>query len=402
MDAVFVYGDRIAVDREGNLYMGSAFSQEVLNRYLEHFDHLTLLMRRSPVEPSDTRELSRMNPVTDKRIRAVFLPNTVESVRTFIDPRIRREIRQILQKYIVSGNAVILRCQSNYSFYAARICVKRRIPYLAEAVGCPWDSMTHHSLRGKILAPSDAVQMRYSMRHASYAIYVTRKFLQKRYPTKGISAGISDVELLPAEDETLEHRLEKIRRLEEGPEKKLIIGTSGSVQVAYKGHRFVFKALAELKKKGISRFEYHLAGGGDDTALRDLAKKLDIEDLVVFEGIMPHDQIYRWLDDLDLYIQPSEVEGLSRALIEAMSRALPCFASDVGGNPELLDPSCIHRCGKVKEIEQTLLTLTPGRMRKLAERNFETAKGYQKERLERERKRIFARFAAEISGSGRE
>ena len=112
-----------------------------------------------------------------------------------------------------------------------------------------------------------------------------------------------------------------IRSLANNPHRKLRIGTAGAVHVPYKGHRFVCRALAGLKAKGICRFEYHLAGGGDDSRIRELVRNLDIEDLIVFEGQMAHDQIYSWLDSLDLYIQPSEVEGLSRALIEAMSRA---------------------------------------------------------------------------------
>lgn len=394
MDAIFVFGDKAARDADGRLYTGTSFSQEIFDRYLEHFDHLTLLMRRADIDPVDRESLSRMNLLTDERIRIVFLPDTLDSARNFADPRVRRNIRAILEQQIGVGSAVILRMHSYYSYIAARICVKRGIPYLAEAVGCPWDSLTHHSIKGKLLAPSAVVQMRYCMRHAAYAIYVTRFFLQKRYPTKGKWASVSDVELLPQQELVLEKRRARILALKGESSERLRIGTSGSVQVAYKGQRFVFKALARLKAKGICRFEYHLAGGGDDKALRKLAADLEIEDLIVFEGMMPHDRIFKWLDELDLYIQPSEQEGLSRALIEAMSRALPAFASDVGGNPELLEPACIHKCGDVSAIEKALAGLTPERMLEQAERNYRHAEKYQKTRLEKKRRRVLAEYAA--------
>jgi glycosyltransferase involved in cell wall biosynthesis len=38
---------------------------------------------------------------------------------------------------------------------------------------------------------------------------------------------------------------------------------------------------------------------------------------------------------------PSRTEGLPRALVEAMARALPSVGSAVGGIPELLDESCV-------------------------------------------------------------
>lgn len=393
MDAVFVFGEKVARGREGRTYIGTSLSQEVFDRYLEHFDHLIVMMRREEAAFEEPARLGGMNLVTDPRIRVVFLPDTLDSANHFVDPRIRRDIRNILEREIGFGKDVILRLHSYYSYIAAGICIKQGIPYLAEAVGCPFRSLRHHSLKGKLLAPSSALQMRYCMWHAAYAVYVTKYFLQRRYPTKGISVSLSDVELLAADPEILEKRYEKIRSLKENPDRKLRIGTAGALHVPYKGHRFVFRALAELKAKGCCRFEYHLAGGGDGSRLHELVRDLDIEDLVIFEGQMAHDQIYNWLDSLDLYIQPSKVEGLPRALIEAMSRALPAFASDVGGNPELLEPSCIHRCGNVREIEEALLALTPDRMLEMAERNFQEAGKYDKDRLQQKRRKVLTAYS---------
>ena len=55
--------------------------------------------------------------------------------------------------------------------------------------------------------------------------------------------------------------------------------------------------------------------------------------------------VLEWLNDVDIYIQPSRQEGLPRALIEAMSRGCPAFGSTAGGIPELLSPECLHQPG---------------------------------------------------------
>ncbi len=43
-----------------------------------------------------------------------------------------------------------------------------------------------------------------------------------------------------------------------------------------------------------------------------------------------------WLNSFDIFVLPSAFEGISVALLEAMAVALPCLASDVGGNGEVV------------------------------------------------------------------
>ena len=43
-----------------------------------------------------------------------------------------------------------------------------------------------------------------------------------------------------------------------------------------------------------------------------------------------------FLSSLDVFVLPSRSEGMSNALLEAMALGLPCIATDVGSNRELL------------------------------------------------------------------
>lgn len=390
MELVFVYEDKIAQDTDGNYYTGSAFSQAVFDRYLQHFDRITLLMRKADVAPDDAETLGRMNKLDTSRINVVLLPNLTASLRSFFNIKLRRRFKKIVIENITPDRAVIIRAPSDSGAIAAKYCRSIGKPFLVEAVGCPWDSLWNHSLRGKVLAPFAWMRFCRTMRHADYAVYVTDEFLQRRYPTHGKTAAISDVELQPVDDSVLEKRLEKIKN-HSGSVK---LATAAAVNVSYKGQRYVIEALAKLKERGITNFEYHMAGGGDNSALKVLAQRLNVEEQVVFEGSLPHEKMFAWLDEMDVYIQPSLTEGLPRSVLEAMSRGLPALGSRTGGVPELLGDRYIFARKSVNDITELLTQLSNDEMQAMARKNFEHAKAFQKDILEAKRYEFYADFAA--------
>src|SRR5262249_34122008 len=48
------------------------------------------------------------------------------------------------------------------------------------------------------------------------------------------------------------------------------------------------------------------------------------------------DHVPEFLSLSDVYVSPSRSEGLSNSLLEAMRAGLPCVATNVGGNPEVV------------------------------------------------------------------
>jgi glycosyltransferase involved in cell wall biosynthesis len=77
-----------------------------------------------------------------------------------------------------------------------------------------------------------------------------------------------------------------------------------------------------------------IAGQGPlGSELKKLCKDLGLADCVKFVGSIPN--VNEQLINADLFVLPSRTEGLSNALLEAMSHGLPCIATNVGGNFEL-------------------------------------------------------------------
>ncbi len=59
-------------------------------------------------------------------------------------------------------------------------------------------------------------------------------------------------------------------------------------------------------------------------------------DNVVLLGRLEAAEVYEQLQEADVFLFPSLTEGFSVALLEAMAKGLPCVATDVGANAEML------------------------------------------------------------------
>ena len=105
-----------------------------------------------------------------------------------------------------------------------------------------------------------------------------------------------------------------------------------------KGQRFLLEAAQVLQTRGV-HVQVSFAGDGSDRAeLEAQAQTLGVADRTTFLGNVDHAQLLDSYSEghYDAFVLPSLHEGISVALIEAMSRGLPVIATDVGGTRELL------------------------------------------------------------------
>lgn len=378
---IFCHDLPIYKDKNG-VYCSTTLTDDLFQRYFHVVDELIVATRVYPINM--TYEEAHQERITLPNITYLEFPNlnTPKGLFTLI-PNAQKQLRETMKGvdliFIRGGIIALLGVE------AAKSLGK---PYLMESAGCAWDEYWNHSFYGKLIAPFMEYKVKRNVRNASHVIYVTEKWLQNRYPTKGVSTNASNVILEKVDDNVLQKRLCKIAT--RNGCQPITLGTTAGINNKVKGQQFVIEAMFFLKDELDMRYE--LVGGGDNTYLKAQAEKYGVADKVVFKGQLTHDEVLQWLDTIDIYIQPSMQEGLPRALIEAMSRACPSIGSTTAGIPELLEEDAIFERGKVTSLVETLKNYIKTDFQYKAKRNFEKSKEYEIEKLNVRREKIYEQY----------
>jgi glycosyltransferase involved in cell wall biosynthesis len=108
----------------------------------------------------------------------------------------------------------------------------------------------------------------------------------------------------------------------------------GRLYPAQKGQDILLEVLARPRWSE-RRWSLTFYGHGPQReSLERLARKLNLSDRVVFAGHSPILQVWR---ENQILVMPSRYEGLPLTIIEAMLCGRPALATDVGGNPEVIE-----------------------------------------------------------------
>lgn len=151
---------------------------------------------------------------------------------------------------------------------------------------------------------------------------------------------------------------------------KTVIGFIGSFY-AYEGLDLLLDALPELIRQRPDVRVLLVGGGPQEANLRQQAERLGLSEHVIFTGRVPHQEVSRYYDLINVLAYPRHPMRLTELVtplkpLEAMAQGQLFVASDVGGHKELIEhgkTGILFKAGDCKALTEALLDLLNDRQR---------------------------------------
>ena len=138
-----------------------------------------------------------------------------------------------------------------------------------------------------------------------------------------------------------------------------------------KGLQYVIPGLKKLEEETGKKLHLTIVGDGPYRhALESLADKHMVRDMVSFTGQKDKDELLPYYQEADVFVFPSQKEGMPNAVLEAMACALPVVMSPCQGSSELIDGNGIISDQDLTHFNESLKKLicqSPGELELMSE-----------------------------------
>lgn len=166
----------------------------------------------------------------------------------------------------------------------------------------------------------------------------------------------------------------------------VVLGFIGSFY-AYEGLALLLEAMPKILAAEPRVRVLFVGGGSQEANLKQIAARLSLEDKVRFAGRVPHGEVHRYYDLIDVLVYPRLPMRLTDLVtplkpLEAMAQGRLLAASDVGGHRELIrdkETGVLFRAGDVGALAAKVLELLADR------RNWEELRAGARRFVEAER-----------------
>lgn len=370
--------------KDGSPYTIPAYGDGFWDQFTESFEKVDVI-----AEPLRDAEHTLIVPITRKDINVAIIP---ANARPF-DIRNDADVKRRLETAIKRCECVMIKIASRKANMAIKLAKKYGKPYMIGVTGDLYrDLITSKSILRRLYAPIIYRQSLKAIKDCKFGTYVTQKYLQSMYPIEGIMCGYTDTLLPYVKEDVLKYRLEWIKNMQ--CRQYIDLGIIGTYHDNRKGYDTAIQALEKLNNPKIRLRILGVGTSEDQKFWIDYGKEHGIKSVIFDKPVSGVENVFKWIDSIDISILPSRSEGLPRSIVESISRACPCVISNVCGMPELVNEKWLHNPEDVDKLAELLSKMIEDKenMLEAARENFNRASDYTLDSVRKKRTAFYNAF----------
>lgn len=256
--------------------------------------------------------------------------HTYRSITAFSDNRVAYKN---LAKVVKEGNVEVIHCNTPVGGMIGRLVGRRyqveKVIYTAHGFhfynGAPLFNRTILKWAEQLMAHWTDVIITMNEEDFQAALKFKLKKGGRVYKVHGVGIDTTQYEI------SEKTREEKRFELQLGENDVVVISMGDLIE--RKNYDSAIRAIAEANNPVL---QYFICGQGpEEKNLMALAERLGVSEQIHFLGF--RSDIKELLNAADIFFFTSKQEGLPRSMMEAMASGLPCIASKIRGNTDLLE-----------------------------------------------------------------
>lgn len=295
-------------------------------------------------------------------------------------------------------DAAILRMpgQTAYMVYEK---VKGKLPIGGEIVYDPSDDLKRKdgNMLIKIMRKIISERLKKFCRNANGVSYVTKAAIQKNYPSAAQIKGENEQYFETYYSTiTLSDKAFSCPKQYKNKSEIKVAFSNVSMNSHRKGEPVLIKAIALARNEGCNVSAVLIGDGTKRKDFERYAEELNVGGNIKFTGrLASAEEVREILAECDMFVFPSQAEGLPRGILEAMAQGLPVLSTPVGGIPEVIDRKYLFDPHDSSGFAEMIVKLyhAPEELERMSAENFAAAKQFKNEILQKRRDEFYKKLS---------
>lgn len=266
--------------------------------------------------------------IIGKKIRISMdqLPERLEVIQLGWNPfNIRKAIKSIIQDLNDNGNKYAIHLHQLKSATLAHISMLGT-DFRKKTVFTTHSTFTGYALHNKIQSYFNGFMSKY-VTCVSNAAYEGYPASLKKWKGSSIITIRNGVDL---------DRINKVLDGNSAKERDEVKFIYVARLIPLKNHAFLVDVIKDTDK----RAHFIFVGKEDNGSVKKLIKGANLEDRITLTGLIPRAEVFKLLNNSDVYTSSSTLEGMPISVLEAMYCKLPAILSDIPQHKEIGGDDC--------------------------------------------------------------